>query len=29
VDPDGRVVGAIAADDVLTALATVRRDEAA
>jgi osmoprotectant transport system ATP-binding protein len=29
VDGDGRVVGAIAADDVLAALATVRRDEAA
>ena len=29
VDGDGRVVGSIAADDVLAALATVRRDEAA
>jgi osmoprotectant transport system ATP-binding protein len=29
VDGDGRVVGSVAADDVLAALATVRRDEAA
>ena len=29
VDGDGRVVGSVVADDVLTALAAVRRDEAA
>ena len=29
VDGDGRVVGSVTADDVLAALATVRRDEAA
>jgi osmoprotectant transport system ATP-binding protein len=29
VDGDGRAVGAVEADDVLTALAAVRRDEAA
>jgi len=29
VDGDGRAVGAVAADDVLAALAAVRRDEAA
>jgi osmoprotectant transport system ATP-binding protein len=29
VDGDGRLVGSVAADDVLAALATVRRDEAA